>query len=55
MLETGVVPASVKVTAPYHEVFGKLDEVRHANLAAATKHDGGAGQCVLFDCVVRER
>jgi len=43
------------VTAPNHEVFGELGEVRHANLATATKYDGGACHCVLFDCVVRER
>jgi hypothetical protein len=49
------MPARVKVTAPYHEVFSELDEVRHANLATATKHDGCTGHCVLFDCVVRER
>jgi len=36
-------------------MFGKLDEVRHANLATATKDDSGACQSVPFDCVVRER
>jgi hypothetical protein len=53
-LQTGV-PARAKVTAPYHEVICELGEVRHANLATATKHDGGAGHSVLFDCVVHER
>jgi hypothetical protein len=55
LLEVGGMPARVKVTAPYHELFSELDEVRHANLATATKHDGCTGHCVLFDCVVRER
>jgi hypothetical protein len=43
------------VTAPYHEVIGELGEVRHANLATATKYDGGAGHSVLINGVVRER
>jgi len=36
-------------------MFGELGEVRDTNLAKATKHDGGAGHCVFFDCMVRER
>lgn len=55
MLEVGDMLARVKVTASYHEVFSELGEVRHANLPTAIKHDGCAGHCVLFDCVVRER
>ena len=53
-LQTGV-PGRAKVMARYHEVIGELGEVRYANLATATKHDGGTGHCILFNCVVRER
>jgi len=48
------LPPRGKVTARYHEVFGELGDVRHANLATATQHDGSAGHCVLFDGMVRE-
>ena len=51
----GVCWLQTKVAAPYHKAFGKLGEVRNADIATAAKHDGGAGRCVLFRGVVLER
>jgi hypothetical protein len=42
------------MAALYHEAFGKLCEVRNADLATTANHDGGTRHCVLFDSMVRE-